>query len=67
MGNQQQPPTDLMAKLRAIAQLELGEDFPKWMCDANGNWGTELSKLLNEAADQIGMLQELVKRLCRAG
>lgn len=51
-----EPPT-LVGKLRAIAALQHGDQFPRWIYE-DGSWGTKLSRILNEAADKIEHLRD---------
>jgi len=50
---------DICERLRAIADLERGSPIPEWLYDGweAGGWDVGMSKLLNEAIDEISNLR----------
>ncbi len=51
----------IIEKLRRIAATEIGAPLPEELQSPNG-WGPPLSKLLNEAADEIERLRAELDR-----
>lgn len=49
-------PSTLVAKLRYIGSMQTGDSFPSWMTDDHNHWGEAMSKLCNEAADELERL-----------
>lgn len=45
-------PKTLVEKLRYVGGMKVGDHFPSWLVETN-SWGTRMSKLCNEAADEI--------------
>lgn len=46
-------PSTLIDKLRYVGAMNHGSFFPSWMIDENGSWGVKLSKICNDAADEL--------------
>lgn len=47
---------DVLARLRELAALKTGDPLPAWMPEMD--WGTPVSELANQAADEIKRLRE---------
>lgn len=47
---------DLITKLRALENTQIGGPIPEWL-EKDNNWGVGVSKLAKEAADEIERLR----------
>lgn len=50
-------PDTLIEKLRQVAALKAGEQFPDWLIGTSG-WGEPLAELCREAADRLEKLEK---------